>query len=91
MTHNSRFLTRIAAFALLIALGGCAGSSMNWPTTQPAAPAVAASGKPVPKVQDCININTGTPAKYVCNGKTYTHHELRKMREDAAQGSSSSS
>lgn len=75
----------------MIALSGCAGTSRTWPTTQPAAPAVASSGTPVPRVQDCIAINTGTPSKYVCGGKTYTSHELRKMREEAAKAASASS
>jgi hypothetical protein len=79
----------VVACALTIALGGCAGSSsMNWWTGTPVAPASTASGQPIPRVQDCININSGTPSKYVCNGKTYTHHELRKIREEAAEGGS---
>jgi len=76
----------LALCALLLTLSGCAGSSMNrW--TSIVAPATVASGASVPKVQDCIRINdVDTPAKYVCNGKTYTSHELRKLREDAASG-----
>ncbi|MGO9057276.1 MAG: hypothetical protein ACLQU2_07795 [Candidatus Binataceae bacterium] len=84
MKYPPVFLTGMAACALLMALSGCAGTSLSWPTTQPAAPAVASSGTPVPRVQDCIAINTGTPSKYVCGGKTYTSHELRKMREEQA-------
>jgi hypothetical protein len=74
----------IAACALAIALSGCAGTTLMWPSSQPAAPVQAAGDKPIPKVQNCININSGTPSKYVCNGKTYTSHELRKLREDGA-------
>lgn len=81
----------IAACVLAIAVSGCAGSSLSWPTTQPAAPMQTAGDKPVPKVQDCININSGTPSKYVCHGKTYTSHELRKAREEAATASSGKS
>ncbi len=81
----------IAACALAIAISGCAGSSLSWPTTQPAAPMQTAGDKPVPRVQDCININSGSPSKYVCGGKTYTSHELRKLREDAAAPSGSKS
>ncbi len=92
MSRQRKFYRRaIAACALAIAISGCAGSSLTWPTTQPAAPMQTAGDKPVPRVQDCININSGTPSKYVCHGKTYTSHELRKAREDAATGSSSKS
>jgi hypothetical protein len=41
-----------------------------------------AGDKPALRVQDCINIGSGTPSKYVCGGKVYTSHELRKLRED---------
>ncbi len=91
MKYPRIFLTGTAACALLTTLSGCAGTSMAWPTTQPAVPAAASAADPPPKVQDCIAINTGTPSKYVCGGKTYTSHELRKMREDAAKAASASS
>lgn len=85
MKNSTNLFLGWCAFA--IALSGCAGSSsMNWWTTSPAAPSTTAAGDPVPRVQNCIAINTGTPSKYVCNGKTYTSHELRKIREDAAGG-----
>ncbi len=91
MKSTSTLIASAAAAAALAAvLCGCAGSSMRWPTSQPAAPMPVAGDKPVPRVQDCININSGTPSKYVCNGKTYTSHELRKMREDATSTQSSS-
>jgi hypothetical protein len=75
--------------ALALAMSGCAGS-LRWPTTGPEAPAMTASGDPIPKVQDCIAINTGTPSKYVCGGKVYTAHELRKKREEAAKAAMAS-
>jgi hypothetical protein len=81
---------KIATCALVLALGGCSSYSINWPTTQPALSAAAAKD-PIPRVQDCININSGSPSKYVCNGKTYTSHELRKIREDAANSTNSHS
>jgi len=68
--------------AMLIVLNGCAGSSMAWWTSQPAAPAATPGDKPFPRVQDCVTIGTGTPSKYVCGGKTYTSHELSKLREE---------
>jgi hypothetical protein len=74
-----------AVCALALALSGCAGSSIIRPFTSSQAPAVAANSNPVPRVQDCIVVAIGTPSKFVCNGKTYTSHELRKMREQAAQ------
>jgi hypothetical protein len=80
----------IAACALALAISGCAGSSLMWPTTQPSAPGQIAGDKPIPRVQNCININSGTPSKYVCNGKTYTSHELRKLREDGASAAMAS-
>jgi hypothetical protein len=74
---------------MALALCGCSTFSSNWPSTQPALSAAAAKD-PIPRVQDCININSGTPSKYVCNGKTYTSHELRKLREDAASSAENS-
>jgi hypothetical protein len=74
----------MGASALLFTLSGCAGSSMMWPTSPPAAPAVSAADKPMPRAQDCLMIGTGTPPKYICNGKPYTGNELRKMREEGA-------
>jgi hypothetical protein len=92
MKYPRAFLTGLAACALLIALSGCAGTSLSWPTTQPAAPAMGPSGKPFPSAQNCINIKQATPSQFVCNGKTYTGLELRKLREDAAnKGESPSS
>jgi hypothetical protein len=74
----------MAGCAVVIALSGCS-SSIYLPSTSPYAPAMVSTGDPVPRVQNCIAINAvETPARYVCNGKTYTSHELRKLREDAA-------
>jgi hypothetical protein len=67
--------------ACVLALAGCAGTSMNWPTTAPDAPMTAKSGEPIPRVQDCTTIDVGSPTKYVCHGKEYSSHELQKMRE----------
>jgi len=77
----------LALCALVLTLSGCAGSSINRWATSIAAPATIASGASVPRVQDCIRINdVDTPAKFVCNGKTYTSHELRRIRVEAANG-----
>jgi len=72
----------------MVAASGCSSGSIHWPITAPEVPAVSMPGDPVPKVQDCITIGTGTPSKYVCGGKVYTAHELRKKREDAAAAAS---
>jgi hypothetical protein len=83
-------LTGMAGCALLIIVGGCSGTSMTWPITQPS-PAMTADGKPIPRVQDCLSIKQATPSQFVCNGKVYTANELRKLREDAAKAGSASS
>ncbi len=90
-THRKFHRSPLALCALALAISGCAGSSLAWPTSSPPAPLQTAGDTPIPKVQDCININSGTPSKYVCHGKTYTSHELRKLREDAATASTSKS
>jgi len=86
-TLHSFYRSQIAVGVMLIALSGCAGTSMPWWTSQPAAPIATPGDKPIPRVQDCVTIGTGTPSKYVCNAKTYTSHELRKLREAASKGS----
>jgi hypothetical protein len=83
MKYPRAFLTRLAACALLITLSSCAGTSLNWPSTQPAAPAMTSSGETFPRAQDCLNIKQATPTIFVCNGKVYTANQLRDMREDA--------
>jgi hypothetical protein len=42
-------------------------------------------GKVVPRVQDCGVLDTGTPSRFVCNGKVYTAFQLAKLREDEAR------
>src|SRR5262249_13012767 len=45
--------------------------------------AAMANGKPTgppPRVQDCGLISSGSPTKYVCNGKVYTTFDLFRMR-----------
>jgi hypothetical protein len=41
-----------------------------------------ASSQPPPEVENCAVVAISTPAKYACNGKTYTSYELAKMRWD---------
>jgi hypothetical protein len=76
----------LALCALALTLSGCAESLMNqW--TSIVAPATTVAGATIPNVRDCIKINdTDTPAKFVCNGKTYTSRELHTIRVEAANG-----
>lgn len=90
MKYPRAFLTGLAACALLITLSGCAGSSVNWPGTQPQAPAMASDGKSIPNAQYCLNIKQ-SPPQFVCNGKVYNGNQLRNMREDWAKGKSPTS
>jgi hypothetical protein len=61
-------------------LGGCAAIG------QAQTPVASASGpKPIPRVQDCAVLNTGTPSRFACNGKVYTSYQLAKLREDEAR------
>jgi hypothetical protein len=81
---NSQFLRMsIAAGAIAVALAGCSSSSHSGGFPPPGAPMV--NGKPTgppPKVADCAITNSGSPSKYVCNGKSYTSFQLNKMRMD---------
>jgi hypothetical protein len=82
---NSQFLRMsIAAGVIVVALAGCSNHS-NSGSNFPPPGAAMASGKPTgppPRVQDCAVMNVGSPTKYVCNGKVYTTHDLRRMRMD---------
>jgi hypothetical protein len=40
---------------------------------------------PPPLVQDCGLVAISTPARYACNGKTYTSFQLTKIRADYAK------
>ena len=91
MKYSREFLTGLAACALLITLNGCAGRSVTWPGSQPAAPLMASDGKYFPSAQNCISIKQATPSQFVCHGKVYTAQQLLKLREDAAKGSSPTS
>jgi hypothetical protein len=80
---NSQFLRMsVAAGVIVLALAGCSSnSSGNFPPPG----AAMTNGKPTgppPKIADCALTNSGSPTKYVCNGKTYTTFQLNKMRMD---------
>jgi len=80
---NSQFLqVSIAAGVIALALAGCSSrNSGNFPPPG----AAMAKGKPTgppPNVEDCAMMSSGSPTKYVCNGKQYTTFDLYKMRND---------
>ncbi len=58
--------------------------------TYPAAGGAAKAEKPKlttppPLVQNCGLVAISTPARYACNGKTYTSFQLTKIRSDYAK------
>jgi len=71
-----RWPIRLAAASTLLALGLAGCSSFEWPRT--------GAGYP-PAVQNCGRVSTGTPSKFVCDGKVYTSFELARLREDWAK------
>jgi hypothetical protein len=94
MTKKSWFrasLPAVTAALLATTLAGCTSTASTASQTSgyegtPSAPAVSqAANKPVPRVQDCGVLNTGTPSRFVCNGKVYTSFQLAKLREDEAK------
>jgi hypothetical protein len=77
MRKISNFFTVLGGAALL-GTAGCAAYGPNPPSQGQAAP--------VPLVQNCAVLNTGTPSRFACNGKVYTSFQLAKLREDEAKG-----
>ncbi len=89
---NSQLLrVSLAGAIIATALTGCStiqswtggGSSGNFPPPG----AAMANGKPTgppPEVADCTLTNSGSPNKYVCNGKTYTSFQLSRWRAQYA-------
>ncbi len=76
-------LARLTTIMLAALACGCAAMSPA-PPAQSGANAQAAA-KPIPRVEDCAVLNTGTPSRFACNGKVYTSYQLAKLREDAAK------
>jgi hypothetical protein len=71
----------IAGGVIALALAGC--SSSNSGGNFPPPGAAMANGQPTgppPNVSDCAVVNSGSPTKYECNGKTYTSFDLNRMR-----------
>ena len=83
---NGQFLRAgLAGGIIAAALAGCSTSGSG--TLPPSNATAAASGKPSappPDVNDCALISTGSPNKYVCNGKTYTSFQLSRWRAQYA-------
>jgi hypothetical protein len=70
-------LPAIALGAAMAALSaGCAEVA---PATTPAAGTTAHAA---PHIWDCGLVSSGSPSKYVCNGKVYTTFQLAKIRLD---------
>ena len=70
----------------LMTLVGCAGFGPQPAITQnPGSGAVQIAAQPVPRVQDCAVVQTGSPSRFACNGKVYTSFQLAKLREDEAK------
>ena len=80
MKTVTRALLARATLVTLAALAcGCASMSPIGPT--PAGGTAQASAKPVPRVQDCGVLSSGSPSRFVCNGKGYSSYQLAKLRE----------
>ncbi|HXN86856.1 MAG TPA: hypothetical protein VN867_12340 [Candidatus Binataceae bacterium] len=71
-------LARLIFFAT--AIYGCATQAAPPPGQSPQAAAT-----PIPYVQNCAVLNTGTPSRFACNGKVYTSFQLAKIREEEAK------
>jgi hypothetical protein len=63
------------AIALIPIVANFAGCSFQDP--------IMSSG-PEPRVEDCMLLQQATPAKFVCNGKTYTATQLSDIRNGTA-------
>lgn len=61
---------RALALALILPLSGCAAGNP-----------LLSSG-PMPRVEDCMLLQQATPARYVCDGKTYTANQLAELRKE---------
>ena len=86
MERVSRFRTPALITLVLGTLAGCATVTSKPAAQQgPGAAAIQAAANPIPRVQDCGVLNTGTPSRFACDGKVYTSFQLAKLREDEAK------
>jgi hypothetical protein len=74
------FKSLVGLIFFATAVCGCASQTAR-PSSQ--APQVAAT--PIPYVQNCAVLNTGSPSRFACNGKVYTSFQLAKIREEEAK------
>jgi len=82
MRRSIRLFNPAAIGALALALQGCAAVA---PAFAPAGPPTSPTATPIPLVQNCAVLFTGTPSRFACNGKVYTSFQLAKLREDEAK------
>ena len=78
-TKNSLVCPALSAIGLIAMAANFAGCSFQ---SNP----IMSSG-PVPRVEDCMLLQQATPAKFVCNGKTYTAVQLTDIRNGTAPAS----
>ncbi len=71
-------LSAVVLCAAMAALG--AGCATMWPAAAPASGTAAQAE--APHVWDCGLVSSGSPSKYVCDGKVYTTFQLAKIRLD---------
>ena len=83
--RNNRLLTLCVLGTALTACTSLKTQFSGPATTSPNPSLSQAVAKPIPRVQDCGVLNTGTPSRFVCNGKVYTSYQLAKLREDEAK------
>jgi hypothetical protein len=71
-TYNPNRSVAIALLAIVASIGGCAGRNPFL------------SNGPEPRVENCMLLQQATPAKFVCDGKTYTAVQLSDIRNGVA-------
>ena len=77
---RSKIRSVLPAIALGVAMAALgAGCAEVAPATTPAAGTTAQAA---PHIWDCGLVSSGSPSKYVCNGKVYTTFQLAKIRLD---------
>lgn len=67
----------VEAMALISIAANFAGCSFQNPIM---------SAGPTPRVEDCMLLQQATPAKFVCDGKTYTAVQLTDIRNGVTTG-----
>jgi hypothetical protein len=78
---RERIRRLLSAAAISAAIGACAGCASMPTMATPATGAQGAQASP-PHIWDCGLVSSGSPSKYVCDGKVYTTFQLAKIRAD---------